>query len=516
MNNEKAMHADDVQLLRLSHGELPHRQAAALRTHLGVCRECQDRFSAVERTLELYGEYHNARKTLDPAPPRPWDDLKPGLHRLEASVVPARGGTYRTWLAIAAALIVCVLIVFRFQHAPKVSAGELLRKASGAAPQTNPAKRIRVRTGARTLVRPAVLLRTTEPENETRGLAALFAAAHYSWEDPLSARSFAAWRDQLGEKQDRVQTVRDSRNAAELYEIRTTTRSSALTEATLLLSAQDLRPVRETMRFEDEVVELLPADDILSPAPPALAQPLRPGAPSAPPAPAGPAQELQAIAALHGIGADLGEPVEVSRDGGALVVKGTGLTPQREEQIREAVSAVEGVTVRFDEPGSGHLSSGESRRVGVAAGPRTELQSRLGEEVVNRILDASEAVMARAFAMRALAKRFPPGVVAQFAEADRGVLAQIRGEHAAALATRLRDLESALGPALPASSPMAVPSPAGWQDGAGRIFTAAQSLDQLLTRMLAGGNDASGGLPELSTALKQLDAEVRAYSERER
>ena len=39
------------------------------------------------------------------------------------------------------------------------------------------------------------------------------------------------------------------------------------------------------------------------------------------------ADELRAVAALHQLGADLGDPVEVAREGGRVVVRGAGLSP---------------------------------------------------------------------------------------------------------------------------------------------------------------------------------------------
>jgi len=46
-------------------------------------------------------------------------------------------------------------------------------------------------------------------------LQALFQSAHYNWTDPLSAKSFQAWRDQLADKRDEVVEERDT------YRIRT-------------------------------------------------------------------------------------------------------------------------------------------------------------------------------------------------------------------------------------------------------------------------------------------------------
>ncbi|MDQ2945635.1 MAG: hypothetical protein M3Y27_06790, partial [Acidobacteriota bacterium] len=62
------------------------------------------------------------------------------------------------------------------------------------------------------------------------------------------------------------------------------------------------------------------------------------------------------------------------------------------------------------------------------------LQNQLGdpasvEAFINKVLDASEGALARAHALRALARRFPPGVEAQLSSADRAGLAGVRRDH---------------------------------------------------------------------------------------
>jgi hypothetical protein len=67
----------------------------------------------------------------------------------------------------------------------------------------------------------------------------MFRAANYDWDDPLSAKSFQAWRDRLPEKRDEVIEERDA------YRIRTSTDSGELLEATLTLRIPDLQPLVE-------------------------------------------------------------------------------------------------------------------------------------------------------------------------------------------------------------------------------------------------------------------------------
>jgi hypothetical protein len=400
----------------------------------------------------------------------------------------------------AAAALIAMMAVHRMNRVTPVTAAELLRKAVAAEPVAATSKRIRVRTAGRSVSRPAVVQRgsgTAEP------LEGLFLAAHFSWQDPLSARSFSAWREQLPSKQDRVRVNDGS------YEIRTTTGSGTLTEAVLVLDARDLHPVSETLQFATERVEIA-LDDAVESAAPVIAP--APAAPSIAGV-GGAALELRVVAALHAIRADLGEPVQVSRRDGELVVEATGLTPAREKQVREALASIGGVRVKVDSPESAALPPG-SGRIATAAGVRGQLEQALGEEGVNRILDASEAVMARTHALRGLSRRFPHDVEAQLADADRSVLGNIRGEHVSGLVTQLRMLQAALSPLIPKLAQGTASPAADWQARAERIAVAGQAVDHLLNRILAGGEDYASRAPELAEALRVLSAEVSAAESR--
>jgi hypothetical protein len=221
----------------------------------------------------------------------------------------------------------------------------------------------------------------------------------------------------------------------------------------------------------------------------------------------GPAQELRAIAALHAIGADLGEPVQVTRNETVVAVSSTGLTEMREKEVRAALTGIPGVV--FEARPVTDSRSAESSPAKVVAGTPSQLLGVLGEEGVNRILDASEAVMARVFALRGLARRFPQVVEAQLADADRDVLAALRGEHVAGIRRHLGALQESVAPLLPKVAAMEAAPAADWRATAERTFTAAQSVDHLLNRVLAGGQEFARIAPELAEALARLEAEVR-------
>ncbi|MCP5116272.1 MAG: hypothetical protein GY953_36045, partial [bacterium] len=261
-------------------------------------------------------------------------------------------------------LLVVVLVVDQLRNTPSVRAAELLDKAVVAA-ETVPVgpRGIRIRTSAGQITRviEAAQRAAFSPTEEriVARIQPLFQAARYSWEDPLSARAFASWRNALASKQDEVTTVESPANC---YQIRTTTDSSELVEATLRLRVDNLRPVEGTWRFRDrEFVEITELDE--APAPAVVASPeiaeaapaqVSEPVPVEPTAeavrPATPGEELKVYALLRQLDADLGEPVEVTRDGGRVVVSGVGVNPALGQQIQDQLQDMPAVTVEFSDP----------------------------------------------------------------------------------------------------------------------------------------------------------------------
>ncbi len=475
-------HPSDERLQRLADGEMVE---TGVREHVETCVACSGRFNWIDRATADYREYHDAVKAQDPVPPRPWADLRPGMASRRAS--------WRGWAAAAAVVAIAAAGYYRISGPTPVSAAELLRKAVAAEHPATAPRRIRVKTAKREIVRRAVL--AVPPAGE---LEAMFVAARFSWQEPFSARSFAAWRDGLADKRDSVR--RDGGHV----EIETSTTDGPLRTATLVLDA-NLRPVRETLVFTGDQVEISEVADEPPPSAAAAAPAIRTPAPASQ---AAPGTELRVLAALRAIDADLGEPVQVVRDAGGVVVTATGLMPARERIVREAVAGIAGVTYRVETIPPVDSEQSPDRKGGVAQPRPSQLVGVLGEEGVNRILDASESVMARAYALRGLSRRFPPTVEAQLADADRDVLAALRGEHVSGIGRHVVALRSGIASLLPKSADPPTPATAEWQTKAERLFAAAQAVDHLLNRALAGGQDFARLAPELAEAMGRLEAEA--------
>jgi len=447
MSNQKLRHPSDDQLLHFADGELRPPQAAEVRNHLTACWQCRAELEEVERTI---GECVRYRKmvleTCLPAPPAPWFDIYRHLDSIDESQRRRHlTGSALEWLGVAlhhprrwvpatVILLLTAMAVQKFRQAPSVKAAEMLHKAIAAADsQPRMPRRIQIRTHSQRLTRligsPSALVKTNPDADSLAGLESMFRAAHYSWEDPLSAKSYSEWRDQLPDKHDEITSEGDR------YRLRTTTGSGELVEATLQLSSRDLRAVEGTLQFRNrervEISELPP-----EPAPAASAPETVEAAPRLPPQASTlkpttevtTGEELKVLAALHRLGADLGDPVEVTRSAGQILVTGTGIAAGRQREIRDELRAMPHVIVRFSEPSFSEPSTEalapEGRGPGViSVSPtnsllQTELEKQLGgraafEQFADRVLEMTDALMSRAHALHRLAERFPTHPVAQ-------------------------------------------------------------------------------------------------------
>lgn len=194
--------------------------------------------------------------------------------------------------------------------------------------------------------------------------------------------------------------------------------------------------------------------------------------------------EVRVFAALHRLGADLGEPVEIrTGSDGRVAVGGTGVSPDRQAEIREALSAERAVAVRFTD--SSAVASGPEERARFETG-HSALEARIREfaggqsayeSLTNRVLDESDAVVTRAHALAALAERFPDTRRAELREAERRTLETLTADHRAAFEQHARTLLLLVAPlakALGAPVPDSVPAQ-------GVLLQDAQRMDRVLS-----------------------------------
>jgi len=476
-------------------------------------------------------------------PPAPWTDIYRGFADVDAALDRAsfwerlarllQAPLYnaKRWAPAAVALMVLFVLFYRFRQTPSVQAAELLRKAIAAAdglPQKP--RRIQIRTRDHSLTRVAGAADT----DALRSLQVLFQAAHYDWADPLSARAYQAWRDRLADKQDEVVEERDA------YRIRTRTGSGELIAATLKIRIPDLRPVEERLEFRNrewiEITEV--AGD---PAPPAtiaasgghptardLKTPPTAGASTTASTSATAGDEVRVLAALNRVGADLGDPIEVSRAGGEILVSGVGIAPQRQQEIKDALRSQTHVAVRFSESAPEKVQpEPEAPTDGSVNADIERLQARVASRIGGRVyfaqlasqvLDLTEPMMSRAYALRRLAEQFPAEVESELTGPDRRLLGSLVSEHTDALRRHAAELDRLLRPALgPVSAtPDGAASSGAWQPATEELFQSARRVDTMIAVLFgaaAGDTPGEQSPAQLLSSLAQLRTRLDAYDD---
>ncbi len=546
-----ARHPSEEQLLSYADGELSARDAGSARIHLASCWECRAKLEECERIIAECVRYRKAvLEDCFPPPPAPWCDIYERFASLDATPGSASFSrrvvawlrpvlrSSKAWAPAAAALLVAWIAVDQFRNAPSVRAAELLRRAAASeALVTSKPRKIQVRTRTRQFTRPANVVsfeKTGTAEREAEeALAPLFEKARYSWQNPLSAQAFAAWRDQLGTKQDEV------RAGSGIYQIRTTTDSGELLAATIKLRVRDLNAIEGTLEFRGETVEISEAPEssgiAVAPGPAGTASPAETGRPVTPaagePAAATPSDELRVFALLRSAGADLGEPIEVTRSGPHVLVSGVGVTEERRRELAAQLILLPRVKVEFSEAGPA-AAAPQASSVTPQASARAPRQSRLPadierqlggrasfEQFSDQILDWNEALLSRAHALRRLAERFPPASESVLAEPEKQLLANLRRAHAAALHETALLIEARVHPvllALGARPASPLDRFAGsWQAGAQELVAQARRLDANLAVMLGvvAGEQAVEDLPsQLISSLNRLRLTAESYS----
>lgn len=525
MPSEPRLHPADDVLIGYAGGEARESGDVDLTAaHLAECPECRARVSEIQATFGNYSAYVADLKRELPLPPQPWFELRLRMRDLDSERRPRliRFPSPRVWWAAAAAAIAAAVVIPWLTGPRAVSASELLQKAVAQERTVSPRRELQVKIRNLVYKRPARANRETRlkvAESRTDAeLSRRFAAAGYNWDDPLSAASFSTWRSRLEDKRDVVDVLKQA------YRIETSSASNELAAVALTLRASDFHPVAETFRFRDNsTVEISDAGV----APPAVA-PAAPAKVAVEPEPETPSltpgDELRVIAALNSAGADLGEPVDVTRDeaGRKVQVTATGLDPARQEELRAALSGMPNVDLRFQSPPSVTRSATDPGAEAVQApGPmHKRLADYFGRRTlvdgyVNDVLAGSERILSRAHALRALSERFPEHHERGLEPAEREVLNGLVRQHASALREAAEQLPSTLEPLI--GSPPEVPaaSCAAWQECALETVQATQQLDAALSRALASAQPSQSperAAAEIREALASWLARVRAWN----
>ena len=539
-------HPEEGQLLQYLDGELGRAEARTVQGHLEACWQCRAEVEALQATVNECVRYRKQVLIPNlPPPPAPWSALDfsradselaaEGIGaRLRRWFSPRRSASLRWVLSAAIVMALAAVVVRQLRETPNVEAAVLLRKAveiSATRPHVVRRLQIRSSRGPVTRMSGGVSIRPSAGETE---LARLFTAAHYDWNEPLSAHAYASWHDALARKVDEVSSADPA-----IYSIKTTTPDSDLLSATLQLRKTDFTPLQARFEFRNqewaEITELV--DQLSLPASTVAGatggMPRQPGVPPDPPTRlaearelSGPNEELQVAAALHQAGADLGDPIEISREGRDLVVSGTGIGPDRQQQIHQQLDRLPHVVVRFSDPtfpaSAPATEPAITRDAAVPADKiyQARIEQRLGgrpqfERFSGQLLDWTDSAMARAYALRRLAQQFPVSSAAAMRPEDRRTLQALGREHLAALQKDLARIQTTVNPVLksiggPAVPPEAHASAAAWQPASEDLLVTARRVETLLAIALGVSNGPSiaDAPSQLLTALGQLTSDI--------
>lgn len=546
-------HPDLEDLIRYSDGELPKRTANRVGRHVQDCWECRSELEDSGSIVRQYMQYHkHVLQAEMPPPPNPWYDVRRGfaealttqaeatwlppfLHRMLArpAMLLLAGGSL-----LASAVIALSVLV----HAPTSDVDQLLNKGMIFERAANMSARIELRTKSSVYTRAA---RTEESaalpgiDETVQPLATLFTKANFSWDKPLSAESFAEWRRSLFQKGDEVTSVRRG-TVVERYEIRTSASGNAIRQATIALDGADFRTIMETLEFwSGETITIRPIADAGRPTLPLQTGnsrlPKKPDRPavaapaSLPPASAeiGPGEEIRVFVALHSIGADLGDPIQISRDNHQILVSGAGLSASRQKQIQDSLGSLPHVVVQFPPEQRGTLAPSTPLSVVTESPIRSELEvaleRRIGsreeaQHLIDAVLRDGEALMVRAYAVRRLAEHFPVNIESTMSSLDRELLTTLVEEEESALLSHVNAIANAIGPSLETvgariPQPEASTTARGWQSEAQGVFTSARTLDQQLSQLFGHTTPVSSTAAyELGTALGRLKTSLARYS----
>jgi len=220
--------------------------------------------------------------------------------------------------------------------------------------------------------------------------------------------------------------------------------------------------------------------------------------------------EVHILAALHRVGADLGDPIEVQFADRHWKVLAIESNPARVETLRQVIGALSGVELVLNperlvieglsEPPAATRDAKSPAAVLIFAsqleryfGSRAELNS-----AADRALDRSQAILARAHALDRLDREFPPNIAKELGAPEIETLRMIRADHYRAAASMRRGLETdfaLLAAALGLENPTA-------SDARPALLTAAARWDHALAVVLGGA--------ATNLAQDQLKAELSA------
>jgi hypothetical protein len=541
-------HPDENQLLLALERELSLKEAAEVEQHLGNCWSCRARSNQIQGGILAFVEYREKSylPSLEP-PPRDFGGFPGKLSRVAAEGR-ADGFALRIWRSIrrfvglsnqvkwvSATAAVMAVVIFWTQvlfNPATVSASELLARATAAqnpgTQQNDQVSRtahprtahqsVRITNGQQTVVREFEwTVGSPIPQARWQMKAELS-----TWNAPFTADGFAAWRDSIPARKDKV------KRSGDRWTLDTTAvgglvkNDDLVKEAWLVVRASDFHPLEEHIRFADDrqldFEEL--AFEIRTPqspgsksAAPSRIAPVTPATapaktPEVAPVPAVDPNEteLELRYAMFANQWDLGEDLTIGRTPRGVAVSGTASSGDRAASMQSILSGLPNVQISViapaavDRPTASNRSAPE-KSTQASSVPllkdtldRAFTSAEQRREFVDRCLAASDTELSHAWALKKLVDRYSEAEERLLKTESQDKLREMLRTHLKQLA----DANAGLDPLielLPDSRAQKPDVPGDWRAGILALFAAVQQQDSLIASLVAGsvsGNQANG------------------------
>jgi hypothetical protein len=537
---DAAGHPEETVLLLAIEGELSEQDADQIQAHTRGCGLCQRRLAEVEQGFALYDEYRETvlLPELQPDPHR-FREFPMRLRELSEEQASEwgvrkrtrdfwtsllRGGMALRWVSVTAAVMAVVFLVTTLLSPVRLSAAELLGRA--AAFQNPPVvqttggrakkahQRVRISSGGTTVVRDfqwtvGHAIPNARWQDE---------ADPGKWSAPLTAEGFSRWRNSLAQKNDQIKQM------GERWTLDTTAPGNTIREARIVVRANDFHPTEQHIRFSDdrsldfEELAFEVSDDLAVERPASVTQTIvvqQPASraegliqPTGDPNEA----ELEIRYLMFQKEWDLGEDLEITRNGSIVSVSGAASSPQRAQAMREALGQIAGVRLEISSPPVTAVGKAPAARSGTASkNPSPLLKGTLENmlpipeqrrDFVDRCLASSDNALARASALAKLAERYDTISEAALTLDSRGRLREMLRIHLEGLRSANAELEPLINLLAASATEKTAARTRTWRDTLQVLFTQVREQDSAVTALVAGSQNVNLDVTSASGRMK--------------
>jgi anti-sigma factor RsiW len=566
-------HLSRDQLLRHLDGELSRFATRRTTAHLRACWSCQVELERLKQHIavivdaeaELFG-------SSLPSPPMPWP-------RIEARLEKAKGSRMSSWrklfpftarprmsLAFATPTLALLLVgILIWAPLARVSAKEVLSKAIAAdtARQSTTLQqvvkqKVRIRKttvggGERTAAleswrstKSAYWNSASDPVNiqllgryQANGLASalpLSPAAVESWIKLAGSEPSASSEGQyvavevVGNPAGQARGLRAVRFHVQTESWHMDQMTLSFADATFQISEEE-SSILDQRGVPNEILTALGLN-VDSPLP--TSRPALPASSTVAPALTGESTpvnlddlEIEVRYALHGLGADLGEGVEITaRPPNQLVINAPNVSPSRKEQLKALLGNKQGVRLSFENSANDTVPRGTAAKTMVAPGaeqsrqtPDTRLSQYFGslteqDDYARSVLETTTDILAHLYALRELAGRWPSSSDGSLSADSKTKLTVMLRDHARELRTGTSKLQKDLTLILKGEQTKSQPTAPGgirWQNASASGLDAASTIDRSLRALLTVSDaplSLNQALPKLQQGSRDLKLAV--------